>query len=158
MQALQVIRRTKLGRLPLQAVAISLILAACSSAKSDQYRSGANGGGPGEAVLATTEVKEILSVSNVRATNHKVTGTLTNRSPKTLRDVQLMIQHTWLWKNERNPGKNNPGRTEFYQILEDIPPNETISFEYRPQPPLPQRKDGHFETHVAVTSFTEVGD
>lgn len=114
---------------------------------------------PAEAnvVVDLQNSESVAVVKNVRMKGGTVTGTVENRGSRTLRDVQLSIQYLWLWKNERNPGKDSPGRTEIYSVVEDIPSQGKANFEYRAEPPLPTRNDGHFDAVVSVLSFTEVG-
>jgi hypothetical protein len=86
-----------------------------------------------------------------------VSGTVVNRSGDTLRDVKLMVDHAWLWKNERHPGTSDPSYAEFYTLPQAIPPHGTQPFEYHMTAPLPHRTDGRFETTVKVNGFTQVG-
>ena len=86
-----------------------------------------------------------------------VASTLVNHSGKELRDVRLLIHHTWLWKNETKPGDDSPGRVDYYTVRSRLPPNGEVEFKYRPEPPLPDRDDGHFETTVDVVGWTEIG-
>jgi len=39
----------------------------------------------------------------------------------------------------------------------NLPPGGTVEFSYRPEPPLPGRDDGRFETTVDVVGWMEVG-
>ncbi|HEY2388375.1 MAG TPA: hypothetical protein VGK30_15580 [Candidatus Binatia bacterium] len=86
-----------------------------------------------------------------------ISGVLVNNSHKELRDVRLLIHHTWLWRNEMKPGDDSPGRVDYYTVRSQLPPNGEIDFKYRPEPPLPDRDDGRFETSVEVVGWTEIG-
>jgi hypothetical protein len=108
-------------------------------------------------VIAPGSPDESVTLTHVTTTEQLVTGTLTNNSNHQVDDVHLLINHSFLWKNERNPGRNNPSRTEYYRVAKPIPPGTSMTFEYRPDPPLPKRGDGKFMTNVEVMSFTEVG-
>ncbi|MBI3785600.1 MAG: hypothetical protein HY270_19580 [Deltaproteobacteria bacterium] len=68
-----------------------------------------------------------------------------------------MIRHAWLWKNERHPGSDNPGRTDRYVVPGEVPAGGTLPFSYTIEPPLPNRSDGHFVTTVELVGLTEVG-
>jgi len=85
-----------------------------------------------------------------------VEGTLINNSQHPVTDVELMVRHAWLWKNEFHPGEESPGRVEYFQIAEQIPPGGSVRFDHRPAQPLPLRQDGHFETSLQVVGFEEV--
>jgi hypothetical protein len=86
-----------------------------------------------------------------------VSGVLVNHSHKQLRDIRLLIHHTWLWKKEMKPGDDSPGRVDYYTVRSELPPEGEIELKYRPEPPLPDRDDGHFDTTVEVAGWTEIG-
>jgi hypothetical protein len=87
-----------------------------------------------------------------------VTGTVVNSSGVVIRDVELLVRHAWSWNDERHPGVDNPGRARRVRLTGEIPAKGSMAFSYTPNPPLPKRTDGSFETTVAVQSFTEIGD
>jgi hypothetical protein len=93
----------------------------------------------------------------VSAADGTVTGDLVNTSNRLVRDVRLLVRHTWLWGAEFTPGDDSPGRATYETIRNDIPPGGRLSFVVQPTPPLPLRPDGRFETSVDVVGFTEVG-
>jgi hypothetical protein len=111
--------------------------------------------GPPE-IVSPQQAAQVVDVAHVKTRGDTVSGVLINESPQTARDVQLLIRQTWMWKNEWHPGVVSPGRAEFYTVRTTIPPHGTTAFTYNTEP-LPQRTDGHFETHVQVVGFTEVG-
>jgi len=43
-------------------------------------------------------------------------------------------------------------------VTGEIPAKGSTAFSYTPNPPLPKRTDGSFQTTVAVQSITEIGD
>ena len=86
-----------------------------------------------------------------------VSGVLVNHSHKQLRDVRLLIHHNWLWKNELKPGDDSPGRVDYYTVRSELAPEGKVELKYRPEPPLPDREDGHFATTVEVVGWTETG-
>lgn len=110
-----------------------------------------------EGIITERDVRSVLEVSDVRATDRSVTATLVSRSSMRIQDIQLVVRHSFLWNDERNPGTDNPGRTEYYRVLGEIEPHGTLTFEYQPDPPLPQRADGSFQTSIEIAAFTEVG-
>lgn len=112
---------------------------------------------PPDRVVAPGSPDDSVTISDIRTTNDLVEGTLTNHSSHDVNDVHLLINHSFLWKNERNPGRNNPSRTEYYRVAKPIPPGAAMTFQYRPDPPLPKRSDGTFMTSVEVVSFSEIG-
>jgi hypothetical protein len=111
-----------------------------------------------ERVVAPGSVEDTVSITNLKSTDALIEGTLVNSSSSAVNDVYLLINHSFLWKNERNPGRDNPSRTEYYKVAKPIPPSGAMRFEYRPSPPLPKRGDGKFVTTVEVVSFAEIGE
>jgi hypothetical protein len=70
-----------------------------------------------------------------------------NNSKQVLRDVEIEILYSCQWKNEFRPGKDNPGRAVTLKIDKEIPPDQSVPFNYKPSPPLPVQTTG--------TSITE---
>ncbi|GIW44376.1 MAG: hypothetical protein KatS3mg077_1658 [Candidatus Binatia bacterium] len=108
-------------------------------------------------VTSAQDIGAVLTVRDVRVEGDVVRATLVNHSPRRLADVRLLIRHAWLWNNERNPGPDNPGRTETYTLPDEIPAGGTYTLVHKIAPPLPRRSDGRFVTTVEVIGFTEVG-
>jgi hypothetical protein len=109
-----------------------------------------------EPISARLASQEVIT-TDVRAHDGVISGMVVNKSGNTLRDVKLMIDHAWLWTNERRPGTDDPSRTDFYTMPQAIPPHGAVAFEYRTSPPLSDRTDGRFDTVVKVAGFTEIG-
>jgi hypothetical protein len=101
---------------------------------------------------------EAVVVRNLTVTDGTVSGDLVNTSNRLVRDVRLLVRHTWLWTSERSPGEESPGRAAYPTVHTDIPPGASRSFTVGVTPPLPERSDGRFETAVEVVGFTETGD
>ncbi|TMA95350.1 MAG: hypothetical protein E6J74_12160 [Deltaproteobacteria bacterium] len=107
-------------------------------------------------VVAGDEVGRIVTLRNVSIKNGEVSGEIVNNSRDTLRDVVLEIRYSWRWANEFHPGKDDPGRTVYYTAAKEIPPGGSARFEYKPSPPLPERRDGSFVIDVKVAGFERV--
>src|SRR5689334_4348741 len=101
---------------------------------------------PGSALAQTALLRQdagkTLEVSNVKVEDGVVTGELRNNSDNTVRDAQVLIRYTWLWKNEFHPGSDDPSRSVYYTVPGDLPAHGTSRFQYSPTPPLPTRADG----------------
>jgi hypothetical protein len=109
-------------------------------------------------IIADDGPDRIVVVRDVTTTPRGfVSGVLVNHSHKQLRDVRLLIHHNWLWKNEMKPGDDSPGRVDYYTVHSQLPPEGEVELKYRPEPPLPDREDGHFATTVEVVGWTEIG-
>ena len=87
-----------------------------------------------------------------------VTGTIVNGSGVAMKDVELLVSHVWSWADEHHPGEDSPGRVGHVRVTGEIPAKGSTAFSYTPNPSLPKRTDGSFQTTVAVQSFTEIGD
>jgi len=107
-------------------------------------------------VLDQREAAKIVAIRNLTATPTLVSGEIVNQTPHTVRDIELLIQFHWLWKNEFKPGPDSPGRTDILKIGKEFKPGESIAFRYIPDPPLPKRDDGWFEPEVTIGGFTVV--
>src|SRR5262245_25244071 len=69
-----------------------------------------------------------VTVQNVALRGDAVSGVVANAFPHTVRDVKLQITYGWLWKNERHPGTNNPGRTDWYTLFAEVPAGGSVPF------------------------------
>ena len=105
-----------------------------------------------------TPAAQVVVVTDLSVDDGAVSGVLVNKSRRLVRDVRLLIRNAWVWKNERYPGNNNPGRAEYYAVPDAILPGESLRFTHAPSSPLPERHDGHFDTSVEVVGFAEVGE
>ena len=90
------------------------------------------------------------------ATPSLVSGEIVNRTPHLARDIELVFQFQWLWKNEFKPGRESRGRTAILKIAKELRPGESVGFRYTPDPPLLNRGDGWFEPEVTIGAFTVV--
>ena len=111
-----------------------------------------------EKVVAGVPASE-LAVSGLQVgSDGSVTGSVVNHTGAVMRDVKLLVTHTWYWKNERHPGDDSPGRSGYVTLPGEIAPKGSTAFSYTPNPALPTRSDGTFQTTVSVQSFTQVGE
>jgi hypothetical protein len=99
--------------------------------------------------LSREEVGRVASLQNVASTEEgEVSGELVNHSKQTLREVRLQILYSWRWKDEHRPGKDDPGRATYYVLDKEIPPGQTVRFNYKSSPP--------FDISVKVAGFAQV--
>ncbi len=108
----------------------------------------------GDTAISPEQAQQSLSVRNVSVKDGVVSGELVNQSSRAARDVELQIRHVWHWKNEFRPGKDAPGKADYYTLNKDVAPGETVPFTYTISSPLPSRGDGYFETLVSIAGFT----
>jgi hypothetical protein len=114
--------------------------------------------GSDRAIVSRPAAGSALDLRDVEVrADGSVTGTLVNPGPRAIRNVRLLVLHTFAWRDERHPGDESPGRAGSVHVPGEIAPGSAAPFAYAPEPPLPARADGRFETSVAVQSFTEVG-
>jgi hypothetical protein len=109
-----------------------------------------------QTVLLRPDVGRTLELSNVNVEDGIVTGELRNNSDNAIRDAQLLIRYTWLWKNEFYPGSDDPSRSVYYTVPGELAARGTTRFQYAATPPLPTRTDGSFTVSVGVAGFTAV--
>lgn len=85
-----------------------------------------------------------------------VSGTVRNASDVTVSNVEVVVHHNWLWRDEYNPGSDDPGFSETVTITEEIPAGGSHEFTYEPSRSVPQRDDGRFVTHVSVGGYQTI--
>jgi hypothetical protein len=88
--------------------------------------------------------------------NGVISGKLANRTGYVIRDVKLMIDYAWIWRNDFKPGADNPGRTLYTTVRGDIGPHGENNFTFEPSPPLSSSDDGHFDPVVKVVGYTQI--
>jgi hypothetical protein len=111
---------------------------------------------PAQNLGSHDEAARIVTLEKVLSEGGSVSGEIHNRSSRTLRDVELLIRHTWLWNSEFKPGKDDPGTSVYYTVPGEVPAQGTASFKYVPPAPLPKRSDGYFQTTITIAGFTEI--
>jgi hypothetical protein len=111
-----------------------------------------------QTVLSQQQAGSVLGIEKVAAqADGTVTGEIRNNSKNTVRDVQLFIRYTFLWKNEFHPGKESPSAAFYPTISGDIAPGGSLPFKFTPTPSLQKRTDGRFEApSVSIAGFTQV--
>jgi hypothetical protein len=109
-------------------------------------------------VFSQQQADSVLKIENVAAEpDGSVSGVIRNNSKNTVRDVQLFIRSTFLWKNEFHPGKESPSVASYPTISGEIAPGGSLPFKFTPTSPLPKRTDGRFERpSVSIAGFTQV--
>ena len=111
-----------------------------------------------QTVLSQQQANSVLTIEKVAAQpDGTVTGEIRNNSKNTVRDVQLFIRSTFLWKDEFHPGNESPSVAFYPTISGEIAPGGSLPFKFTPTAPLPKRKDGRFEApSVSIAGFTQV--
>ena len=100
--------------------------------------------------------QKTVTIDNVAVHNGVVSGEIVNHSNREVRDVELLIRHTWQWTNEFQPGNNDPGIASYHILNKLIRPGESLPFSVSESSTLPARSDGQFKSVVSVTGFTEI--
>jgi hypothetical protein len=98
---------------------------------------------------------QAVTIRNVKVQDGAVSGEVVNSSPNVIRDVQLLIRYTWLWKNEMKPGEDNRSDAVFYNVEGEIPPGGSKPLNYRPSSPM-KEDAGRYEVSVKVAGFTQL--
>ena len=108
------------------------------------------------ATLLADKSAQVVTLRNVTTSENQVSGEVANNSKQPVRDVQLQILYSWRWKNEFHPGKDDPGQGFYYSVDKEIAPGQSVSFTFKPTPPLPSRNDGQYEITASVAGYSQV--
>ena len=109
-----------------------------------------------QTVASREEIASILSAEKIAVANGSVSGEIHNRGPYSVGEVQLFIRYTWLWDDERNPGKIDPGTSAYHTLTTEIRAGGSLPFTITPSPPLPKVSGGRYETSVTIGGFAQV--
>ena len=104
-----------------------------------------------------SHLEQIVAVRDVRTDPELVSGVLVNLSDRTVYDVRLLVDRSWLWADERYPARR--GRPGTRSRLHGAGCRSRRA-DSCPSPigggrPFPQRADGRFETSVSVVGFDQ---
>ena len=109
-----------------------------------------------QTLLDPSEAAKSVKIENLAVNDNQISGVVVNKSPHTLRNLELRMQYHWLWNNEFHPGTDSPGRVITITLDRELRPGESMTFSYRPEPPLPARADGRYMPEVTVAGFSVV--
>ena len=107
-------------------------------------------------VVTSTDVGRAIVLEDLVLKTSEVLGTVHNRSPDDLRDLQLLIRYTWLWQDETKPGENDPSASAIYRLDQELKPGQREKFIFKPTPPLPSMSGGQFAITVSIFAYTAV--
>lgn len=94
-------------------------------------------------LVSPADMRETVTVENVRVDGTQVTGTIVNNTSRRLENPQLVVRHNWIWKNEYHPGPDSPGWADFATVSQTIEPHQRADFTVEASRPAPERDDGH---------------
>src|SRR4029077_10505984 len=78
-------------------------------------------------VLSQQQAGSVLAIEKLGVQGDgTVTGEIRNNSKNTVRDAQLFIRYTFLWKNEFHPGKESPSAAFYPTITGEIAPGGSM--------------------------------
>ena len=106
--------------------------------------------------IADDDATSVIAVADASRREDTIIGTLINRGGDDVRDVRLLIDVAFLWKDELHPGDDSPGRSAVLTVAGPIAPHGQLAFEFTPTPPLADRSDGRYadpKVHVLGYSF-----
>ena len=109
-----------------------------------------------QSVKTHQDAERVLAIEKLTIKGGVVSGEVSNRSTRSLRDVELFIRYTWLWDDEMKPGKLDPGTSTYYRLQKEIAPGGRLPFTFQPSPPLTQMSGGRYQTSVTIAGYTEV--
>ena len=107
--------------------------------------------------VVDAHAQDPITLQSVKMEGTVVSGDIVNHGNHSVRDVTVLIQHAFAWKNEFRPGKNDPSRAEFYTVTGEISAGGSKHFSMHLAEPLPTRTDGTFVTRAEIARYTQVG-
>lgn len=98
-----------------------------------------------------------VRVTGVAASGDVITGKVENHSALQVRNPRILVQHAWIWADERDPGTENPGRSAIVTIPADIPPGGTFVFSHALPRGSIYNQRGHFMSSAEIVGFEQAG-
>jgi len=96
-----------------------------------------------------------ITLRSVSVKDGEVSGEIVNSSARVIREVQLEIRSTWLWKNEMKPGEDSRSDAVFQTVEGEIAPGASKPFKYS-RGSGTAGADGRYEVTVKVAGYTEL--
>ena len=111
---------------------------------------------PASAETVMTEQQGAKTAEIEYTIDHRgvISGKVINTSSHAIKNPELLVEYHWLWAKEFKPGNNPPGRAAYVSLDKEIQPGAAAPFNYRPEPPLPDRTGGRFVPEVSLAGFT----
>src|SRR5688572_22500784 len=78
-------------------------------------------------VVDEKQAVDKVAIRGVSVKDHVISGEVMNRSLNVIRNVEMLFQYHWLWKNETHPGENPPGRAVYITLDKELRPGESMS-------------------------------
>ncbi len=99
-------------------------------------------------------LQQDVAIRDVRIDEGRISGTVVNNTDGRISDVTLLMDYAWMWKDEFNPGANNPGFATQQTLPFTLNPGESAEFSITLDRALAERDDGRYNPSVGVMSFT----
>ena len=109
-----------------------------------------------QTVISAKQSGENIEIRNLSFNDNVVSGEIVNHSRYEVRNVELLIQRIWHWKNEFRPGSDELGTASYYTVETRIPAGAAVPFRYRQPVASTARTDGQYETMVSLAGFSEI--
>jgi hypothetical protein len=107
--------------------------------------------------IVEARAAEPITLQNVELEGDVISGEVVNHAKHAVRDVNVLIRHAFVWRNEFRPGNDDPSRAEYYTVAGEISAGSSKHFSIHLAEPLPTRRDGSFVTRAQVAGYTDVG-
>lgn len=101
-------------------------------------------------LVSPADMRETVTVENVRVDGTQVTGTIVNNTSRHLANPQFVVRHNWIWANEYRPGPDSPGWADFATVPQTLEPHQRADFSVQASRAAPERDDGHIVTWANV--------
>ena len=110
----------------------------------------------GQVVTVSEQAEKTLTIKNVTLAESRLLGEITNHSENRVKDISLMVQNSWRWKDGCIPEIEAPLKAVLLQLQKDLLPGETATFSYVISLPRSIDEKGHLVTDVSVAGFKVV--
>lgn len=83
-----------------------------------------------------------------------IEGTMTNRTPRKIGDVEILVEYAWIWAHDGKHADDGPGWSMTYTLPVELAPGSSVPVNIAPARALPERNDGQFLISVKVVGYT----
>ena len=109
-----------------------------------------------ETSVGQVDFSAIIEVETEAVGPGKLVGKLRNTGPRTVRDIVVLIKHSWVWTKVRGDGPDSYSHSEYVPIDRALVPGDQAAFASVHTPSADVPEDADYFSTVKVSELTEI--
>ena len=109
-----------------------------------------------ETSAGQVDFNAIIQVETERLAPGKLVGKMRNTGPRTVRDIVVLVKHSWVWTKARGDGPDSYSHSEYVRIDRALVPGDQAAFASVHTPVADVPEDANYFSEVKVSELTEI--